>query len=166
MKAQIEENLLFWPQHMIHKCKQRFTKMTQYLLRMRRLQLESRTELAPIKQKIERRERAREAKALEASRLEQSIEKELLQRLEHGTYGDIYNYPKQQFEEAMEEQNAVEDEQEFVEDLSEGEIQDIEDFADVEFEEELEHEEEILPNGNGPLSNEVSSESKTVAEKV
>jgi protein MAK16 len=111
--AQIDQHLMYWPKHLIHRNKQRLTKIWQYLIRMRRLRSKVRTTVSTINQKVERREKVRESKALKAASIENQIKSELLDRLKQGTYGGIYNFDSQSFREVLDEEG-IEDEAMFL----------------------------------------------------
>lgn len=88
---QIDDRLIYWPNFLIHKCKQRLTRLVQVAIQSRRLAAEDKRlgeKLVGMPNKVRRRERTRERKALAAAKLERSIEKELIERLRSGAYGD------------------------------------------------------------------------------
>ncbi|KAH7117909.1 ribosomal L28e protein family-domain-containing protein [Dendryphion nanum] len=89
---QVDEHLKYYPKFLVHKNKQRLTRLTQVNIRIRKLEKEDVRlgerivpRLAP---KIRRREETRERKALAAAKVERSIERVLLERLRSGAYGD------------------------------------------------------------------------------
>lgn len=139
--AQIDKHMEYWPGWYIHKAKQRLTKMTQYLLRKRRLELRSKTRLVGVKKKVSRREAVREKKAVVAAKVETAIEKELLDRLRSGTYGDIYNFPHEQYEKALDEEAGLLEEEEEEEDEIDEEFSGEEYEALMDDEDESEEEE-------------------------
>ena len=65
--AQINEHLAHWPKFLVHKNKQRLTKITQMLIRMRRLAVRAAPKVVPLAARTEKRELRREAKALAAA---------------------------------------------------------------------------------------------------
>lgn len=89
---QIDDRLKYWPKFLLHKCKQRLTRLTQVRVRMQRLAKEEErlgeTTVARLAPKIRRREQTRERKAEAAAKIERAIERELVERLRSGAYGE------------------------------------------------------------------------------
>ncbi|KAL7494691.1 hypothetical protein ACHAWT_005412 [Skeletonema menzelii] len=146
--AQLDEHLQYFPKAQIHRNKQRLTKIHQYLLRMRKLKLRqingTKSVKTRIHKKVEVREERREKKALVAAKIENSIEKELVERLARGTYGDIYNFPEVPYQKALEEVEKQGEEEEEIESEEELETEDeaSDDEGMIEYVEDLDEEDE------------------------
>ncbi|XP_042447755.1 protein MAK16 homolog isoform X3 [Zingiber officinale] len=132
----IDKHMEFWPKLLVHKIKQRLTKMTQCRIRMRKLELKVREKIMTVPRKEKKREARREEKAEKAAVLDKSIETELLERLKKGVYGDIYNYPVEAYNNILEmeglQPSATEEEEQ------EAEIEYVEGYDGLEEEEDME----------------------------
>ena len=141
---QIQSHLEFWPGFLIHKNKQRFTKIVQYIIRKKKIEKHADTKIVIVKKKTERREQQREEHAERAAQIEIAIEKELFDRLKNGTYEDIYNYPPKLYNKWLDE-NEVEQVEYVEEEIAESD-QEIEDLDQLipkrkpKYEIEYEHE--------------------------
>jgi len=137
---QIDDHLLYWNKFMIHKCKQRLTRLTEIMIMERRMALtEQERHYVPVKHKIKNRERARERKALAAAKIEKSIEKELMDRLKSGAYGDKpLNVDEKIWKKILGKMDEEEAEKEEEEEQSE-----LEDEFEIESAEEGEDDEEV-----------------------
>lgn len=137
---QIDDHLLYWNKFLIHKCKQRLTKLTQVAITERRMALrEEERHYVGVAPKVKRREENRERKALIAAKIEKSIEKELLDRLKSGAYGDkplnvdekiwkkVMGHMEDENEAQEDEENWEEEEEE---ESDEGEVEYVEDEGD------------------------------------
>lgn len=142
---QIDRRLAHWPEFLVHKAKQRFTKITQYLIRARKLALKSRAKLTTLPARQKKQLARKELKAEVAAQIDTAIEKELMARLQAGTYGDIYNFRQEAYDRVLAKQNAQEEDEEIAEDEAEflEAGSEDEDEEDEEEEEESELEEEL-----------------------
>ncbi|KAG2657025.1 protein MAK16 homolog B-like [Panicum virgatum] len=144
----INKHLEFWPKLLVHKIKQRLTKMTQYRIRMRKLQLKVREKVMTMPRKQTQRDLRRLEKAEKAAQLEKNIEIELKDRLKKGVYGsDVCNIPFKKFDEVldMERDEVVLEE----EDEEEGEVEYVEgdDMEDMDHMEDMEDFEGLSDGG-------------------
>ena len=145
---QLDERLIYWPKFLVHKCKQRLTRLTQVNIRMKNIAKEDERlgekivpKLAP---KIRRREETRERKAMSAAKVERAIERELIERLRSGAYGDrplnveegIWKKVLRGLERAGEGERDV--------DMDDGEIEEEEEgVGEVEYVSDLDEEEDL-----------------------
>lgn len=88
----VDQHLAYFPKFLVHKNKQRLTRLTQVNIRIRKLAKEDERlgeRLVPrLAPKVRRREEGRERKALAAAKVERAIERVLIERLRSGAYGD------------------------------------------------------------------------------
>ncbi|XP_078172150.1 MAK16 protein-like protein [Carex rostrata] len=131
----IDKHLEYWPKLLVHKIKQRLTKMTQYRIRMVKLSKKVREKIMTVPRKEKKRESRREEKALRAAQIENVIEKELLERLNKGVYPDICNYDEEIFNKLLDNN---ENQKEAEEEEEEAEVEYVEGDYELEEEEELE----------------------------
>ena len=134
---QIDNELKYWPNFLKHKCKQRFTRLRQILIKRKKMKLEGRAEYKVVSHKAEKREKTRLIKAEKSAVIENHIVNGLLKNLHDGKYTDIYNYNPNTFNKILEKENATSmnniDEEFNEEDYDKGYI---EDFSDEEEENE------------------------------
>ncbi|CAN4114134.1 unnamed protein product [Withania somnifera] len=133
----IDKHLMYWPKFLVHKAKQRLTKMTQMRIRMRKLALKTREKIMTTPRKETKRESRRQEKAEKAALLDKNIEKELLERLSKGVYGDIYNYPEKKYQEIL-DREALPEEEEEEEEEEETIMEYVEGYEDLEEEDDME----------------------------
>eukprot|EP01041_Mallomonas_annulata_P005464 gene5464-10991_t len=138
----VSQQLEFFPKYLVHRNKQRLTKIHQMLIRMRKLRLKAKPKIVTTNTKVEQREKGRERKALRAAQLDVSIEKELLERLKQVSEGEIYNYPEKQYSKALNKAGKFYSDEEG---KNEEDEEDMEDDEGNEIEDEEEDEEEDSP---------------------
>ena len=133
---QIDKELEYWPNFIKHKCKQRFTRIRQVLVKRKKIRMEGSEEYQIISRKAEKREKTRLVKAEKAAVIENHITEELLNNLKKGKYNEIYNYPLNNFNKVLEkETEGIQQEESIEEDDDNYEKGYIEDFSDEEGEE-------------------------------
>ncbi|AQZ12109.1 MAK16 (YAL025C) [Zygosaccharomyces parabailii] len=165
--AQIDDHLLYWNKFLIHKCKQRLTRLTQVAVTERRMALrEEERHYVGVAPKVKRREENRERKALAASKIEKAIEKELLDRLKSGAYGDkplnvdekIWKKVMGHMEDENEAYSDEEMDEEEDEDSDEGEVEYVEDDGEEDLVEVEDLEKWLQGSDNQQQSSDESTE--------
>jgi len=102
----VSEKLEYFPKYLVHRNKQRLTKIHQMIIRMRKLKLQAKPIIVTVNSRKEKVERSKEKRALQAAQLEKNIEIELLQRLQQvASDTEIYNYPEVSFSNALSSAN-------------------------------------------------------------
>lgn len=152
--SEIDTHLQYFPDFLKHKCKQRFTRYRQVLVRKRRLKLKQGTVYEIVSRKATKREKSRGKKAEKAALVETHIEQELMNRMKDGKYDDIMNINRKLFEKVLDSEEIVQKQQEFDED-------DIENI----FVSDLLREEEELNTTKDTLNSNTNEESKLLGKK-
>lgn len=160
---QVDERLIYWPKFLIHKCKQRLTRLTQVAIKVRRLAKEEERlgeRLVPrLAPKIRRREDTRERKAESAAKVERAIERELIERLRSGAYGDRPLNVDENIWKKVLRGLERQGEGERDEDLSDEEVEEEEDgVGDVEYVSDVDEEDEDLEEFNDWLGSDKENE--------
>jgi protein MAK16 len=101
---------------------------------MKRMASRRQRKLVPLQRKVEKREARKEVKALYAAKLENAIEKELMERLKKGTYSHLYQFPEKAFDKALKDTDEAQSE---MDTDSEYEKEDEEEEREVEMEDDV-----------------------------
>jgi protein MAK16 len=132
----VSKQLEHYPKYLVHRNKQRLTKIHQMIIRMRKLKLKARPRIETTSSKVDKREDRKERKALKAAQLDQAIEEELLERLKAATASEgIFNYPEKQYTKAL---SRAHNKYNSTEGLKDVDVDDEEDEDEVEYEYEEE----------------------------
>ena len=142
----VSEKLEHFPKYLVHRNKQRLTKIHQMLIRMRKIKLKGGSKLQSINTNRDKMETRKERKALIAARLEREIEKELLERLSQAKdSGGVFNYPEKAYAGALKtasKQYSKESNEKNDDEEEEEEEEEFDEEFDEEYEEEYEVDEE------------------------
>ena len=132
---QIDTELQYWPKFLVHKCKQRFTRLRQILIKRRKIKLEGSAEYRVVSHKAERREGTRYEKISKSAMFENEVKNGLLQNLKNDKYKGIYNIDKNEFNKILEKEG---EQEQLNEDFDEEDYEPgyINDFSDEEGEDD------------------------------
>ena len=104
---QIDNELQYWPNFLKHKCKQRFTRLRQILVKRKKMKLEGRAEYKIVSHKAEKREKTRLVKAEKSAVIENHVIDGLLKNLKNEKYKGIYNANQKAFNTMLENENVI-----------------------------------------------------------